>query len=56
MESEVDSTAKRRIIFAAAFLPHDIPHYWDIVAKFANQHNPGKSRVTKKSAKAVSRY
>ena len=53
MESEVDSTANRRMIFAAAFLPHDIPHYWDIVAEFANQHNPGKSRVTKESAKVV---
>ena len=44
MESEVD---KRRMIFAAAFLPQNIPHYWDIVVEFANENNPGKSRITK---------
>ena len=53
MESEVDITAKRRMIFAAGFLPQDIPHYWDIVAEFANESNPGMSRITKESAKVV---
>ena len=53
MESEVDITAQRRMIFAAAFLPTDIPHYWDIVAEFADQDNPGKSRITKDSAKLM---
>lgn len=53
MESEVDITAQRRMIFAASFLPQDIPNYWDIVAEFANQSNPGESRITKESAKVV---
>lgn len=53
MESEIDITAQRRMIFAAAFLPQDIPHYWDIIAEFAAQDNPGKPRITKDSAKLV---
>ena len=53
MESEVNTTAQRRMIFAAAFLHKDILHYWDIVAEFSNQDNPGKSRITKDSAKLM---
>ena len=53
MESEVDITAQRRMMFAAAFLPQEIPYYWDIIAEFADQVNPGKLRITKDSAKLV---
>ena len=56
MKSEVDITAKRRMIFAAGFLPQDIPHYWDIVAEFANESNPGMLRNTKESWWKISRY
>lgn len=52
MESETDISAQRRMIFAAAFLLQDIPHYWKITADFANQ-GPGVSKLTKDSVKLV---
>ena len=53
MESETDISAQRRMIFAAAFLPQDIPCYWDIIAEFANQGPGVLSKITKDSAKLV---
>ena len=30
-----DAAILRRIIFAAAYLPKDVPHYWSIVGQFS---------------------
>lgn len=39
-----DPTILRRIIFAAVYLPKELPHYWSVVTEFANQaKKSGKS-------------
>ena len=35
VEKVSDVAVIRRILFAAAFLPHDYPYYWKIIASFA---------------------
>lgn len=52
MELKVgDAATHRRMLFATSYLPSDIPHYWDIVAKFANQARATRSMVTPDLAK-----
>ena len=35
-----DPAILRRIIFAAVYLPSEMPHYWNIIARFASQGGP----------------
>ena len=42
----------RRLVFAASFLPNDIPQFWDIVAKFGNLAS-GKQEITAESARIM---
>ena len=46
-----DCAVVRRMIFATSFLSPELPHYWDIIAKFANQDSPTSSAVTPQAAK-----
>ena len=40
-----DPTILRRIIFAAVYLPKELPHYWSVVMQFASQaKKSGKTR------------
>ena len=49
-----DSAIRRRMLFATSYLPPDIPHYWDIIASFANQVNhSGRSSISPQSAKVA---
>lgn len=49
-----DAATHRRMVFATSFLPPELPHYWDVIARFANQNiNSTKSVVTPQSAKIV---
>ena len=47
----VEPAVLRRMTFATFFVPKDVPHYWNIVANFANQACSGKSVVTPESAR-----
>ena len=45
---------QRRLLFAASFLPPDMPLYWNVVTSFANQDASGtKQGVTAEEAKSV---
>ena len=46
-----EATTFRRLLFATSYLPPDIPHSWDIIARFANQGNSGYQSVSPESAK-----
>ena len=48
-----NASMQRRMVFAASFLPFEIPCYWNIVADFANQVVSSKSRVSPESAKVI---
>ena len=43
----------RRMHFATSYLPPDIPHYWDIIATFANQGNPESSSMSPESVRIL---
>ena len=49
-ESSHDVAVQRRLIFASLYLPSELPHYWDTVAKFASQITLEGS-ITPESAK-----
>ena len=49
-ESSHDVAVRRRLIFASLYLPSELPHYWDTVAKFASQIKLEGS-ITPESAK-----
>ena len=54
MDSQMWETAVfRRMHFATLYLPHDIHHYWDIIATFANQGNPESSSTSPESVRIV---
>ena len=47
-------SVQRRMLFAASFLPPDMPLYWDVVASFANQAIAGaQPGVTTEEVKLV---
>ena len=46
-----DAAVQRRMIFATHYLPHDLPNYWDIIARFSNQVNLEQSGISPESAK-----
>ena len=41
-----DVAVLRRMLFATAYLPADIPNYWAIVARFACLHSPEKAGIS----------
>ena len=47
-----DTDISRRLLFAASFLPSDIPQFWDTVAKFANLAS-SKQDITAESARVA---
>ena len=44
---------QRRLLFAASFLPPDMPHYWNVVTSFANQDASGTKQGVTAEAKLV---
>lgn len=46
-----DVTVLRRMIFATAYLPQEVPHYWDIVAHFCCIGS--KSKITSDQVKLL---
>ena len=41
------------MLFAAAFLPEEIPHYWEIVAAFSSKHQSAKLAVTSETTRVL---
>ena len=48
-----DVAVFKRMLFAAAFLPEEIPHYWEIVAAFSNKHQSAKLAVTSETTRVL---
>lgn len=42
---------QRRLIFATQYLPHDLPNYWEIIARFSSQLNTEESCITPEAAR-----
>ena len=45
-----DNAISRRLLFAASFLPNDLPQFWETVAKFGNLAS-SKQEITAESAR-----
>ena len=43
----------RKRLFAASFLTHDMPHYWNVVTSFANQDASGTKQGVTAEAKLI---
>ena len=48
-----DVTVFRRMQFAAAYLPEEMPHYWEIVTSFANKNQTDKVVVTSETTRVL---
>jgi hypothetical protein len=42
MEAVKDVGVLKRLMFATAYIPRDIPHYWEIIARFGCLHSSDK--------------
>ena len=53
-----DTAVFRRLVFAASYLPTDIPHYWNIVATFASQESlclsPDSAKIVMENVQILS--
>lgn len=46
-----DPVVLRRLLFATSFLSPDLPHYWDVIARFASQTNSVDEVISPQAAK-----